>query len=161
MAQPVHARSGETLLPAQPLKASAVGIAAPLANALLVTTSFATVPVPGARSVTVGVAAVAGAAGSGILLHTAALATATAARIGNKERINTTSACTVPKRATPAFAAPATVRAQECAQHRERAVAKAGLLLSQARSMRYLFFLQQWELRARGEHLQIGNDKLF
>jgi hypothetical protein len=95
---PVHARSGERLLPAQPLKASAVGIVAPLANALLVTVSFATVPVPGARSVTVGVAAAAGAADSGILLHTAALATATAARIGNKERINTTSVCTVPKK---------------------------------------------------------------
>jgi hypothetical protein len=95
---PVHASSGETLLPAQPLKASLVGIVAPLANALLVTASFATVPVPGARSVTVDVAAVAGAAGNDILLHTATLANANAAKIGNKERINKTSVCAVPKR---------------------------------------------------------------
>src|ERR1700736_2995991 len=52
---PLHAKSGETLLPPQPLSASPLGMSVPLANALLVTVNSGTTPVPGARSVTVGV----------------------------------------------------------------------------------------------------------
>jgi hypothetical protein len=47
---------------------------------------------------------------------------------------------------------------QECAQHRERAVAEADLLVNQARSMRSSSSSQQCELRTCGEH-QIGNNK--
>jgi hypothetical protein len=95
---PLQLKSGDVLLPPQPVKAAAAGRVPPLVNAELVTTSGVTAPVPGARSVTVGVADGTGVAVGvvpvtdvALLLQADAISSVVAVMIDNQERVIPTS----------------------------------------------------------------------